>query len=301
MRRDDHTAEAPQRREEIRATLASVQGPLVCPLSRFLGPRRALAVIAMVVLCVFGVSGRTQMLPEFQVTSLESATSLSLSAAAGDLDTDGDIDLVVVRDRHPSAIFLNNGDETFEILTLGLPSGRFTDVCLADLDGDGDLDVFIADKGGPNLVLFNDGAGKFVAVEQAWAAGPTAGMAVGDLDGDGDCDLLVAEYATPLSVWTNDGSGCFSNSGQVFGVANHRKPVLGDLDTLHGCHGCPDSLSINHQGAFRDTGQALSTGWSYSVAWADLDSDGVLDLFFSRDGAPDAIWWGRETIAREVP
>ena len=347
MGRGGHRVKNRRREERIQATLGFMQGNTFRPMSRHLPPWRVLGIAAVVVLCMLGVSGRTQTLPSFDVTSIESTASLSLSAAAGDLDSDGDIDLVVVRDRHPSVLFLNNGDETFDVLTHVLPSGAFTDVCLADFDGDGDLDVIIAHDGGPNPVLLNDGAAEFVAVEQTWTGGPTAGMAVGDLDGDGDCDLLVSEYAAPLCVWLNDGNGCFESSEQIFGAANHRKPVLsdldddgdldavvprdfgdasvllfnrgdgtfqepipmaglagqngisaavtdvdedGDLDVLHGCHGCPDSLWINGQGVFADSGQALSAGWSYDVVWVDLDSDGHPDLVTANSNSNDQIW-----------
>ncbi|HKO53359.1 MAG TPA: FG-GAP-like repeat-containing protein, partial [Polyangiaceae bacterium] len=124
----------------------------------------------------------------------------------GDLDADGDLDLIV-RGETFLLVFRNRGDATFddaEVLdTLGAP-------VLGDVDGDGDLDM--AD--GAQLFL-NDGQGRF-------AAGPAAVgcVALGDLDGDGDLDCLANVAYTPQNellgrVLFNSGDGNMQQGGDA--------------------------------------------------------------------------------------
>jgi hypothetical protein len=77
----------------------------------------------------------------------------------GDLDRDGDLDLVLSNYQEPNQIWLNDGAGQF------VDSGfRFGDdqfyrhIHLGDLDGDGDIDIFLATFGltsGPNEIWFN--------------------------------------------------------------------------------------------------------------------------------------------------
>jgi len=71
----------------------------------------------------------------------------SASISAGDIDNDGDVDLVIANGRHwPQAnkIFFNNGYGTFTVSTL-LENIEETSYVteLADFDGDGDLDIAV--------------------------------------------------------------------------------------------------------------------------------------------------------------
>ncbi|MBV9122650.1 MAG: VCBS repeat-containing protein, partial [Planctomycetes bacterium] len=130
-------------------------------------------------------------------------------------------------------------------------------VGLLDYDQDGRLDIFLPGggyfdvqgqqvKGYPNRLYHNEGGGRFRDVTaEAGLDGPlfySHGCAVGDYDNDGWPDLLVTGY------------------GRV-------------------------ALFHNHHGKFEDVtekaGLAGSRGpqWSTSAAWADLNGDGLPDLF----------------------
>jgi len=120
---------------------------------------------------------------------------------AGDVDSDGDTDLLVVgagKITSPlqpiSRVYLNQGDLRFEEGPTGLPGIVFGDAAWADVDGDGDLDVALTgDRGNGNLhsgVYINEGASfrlhpfelpNLVSGSVAW----------GDVDGDLDVDLLI--------------------------------------------------------------------------------------------------------------
>ncbi len=140
-----------------------------------------------------------------------------MGVAAGDVDDDGDADLLVVNLQGQTDSFFRNEGAWFEDATeevgLGAVSGRYTrfGVVLADFDNDGRLDIYQAngrvDRGEgvlaendefaePN-VLYRGGAnGRFVEVlPLGGTAAPlvrtSRGLAIGDVDDDGGLDLLV--------------------------------------------------------------------------------------------------------------
>ena len=58
----------------------------------------------------------------------------------GDVDRDGDLDVVIGSDNGATTVWLNRGDGTF-IRGQDLPAANTVSVALGDLDGDGDLDL----------------------------------------------------------------------------------------------------------------------------------------------------------------
>ncbi|MBU0492213.1 MAG: VCBS repeat-containing protein [Chloroflexi bacterium] len=76
----------------------------------------------------------------------------------GDLDDDGDVDLVLTDYQKPNQVWLNDGAGRYTDSGFRFGIGQFyRHVHLGDLDGDGDLDVFLATfgSGGPNEIWFN--------------------------------------------------------------------------------------------------------------------------------------------------
>jgi Tol biopolymer transport system component len=156
----------------------------------------------------------------------------------GDLDSDGDVDLVIKEENVGYSVRLNDGTGNLsqhwshpdpEAMDLG-------DMALGDLDGDGDLDLVITNghfqsTSHPALVFVNDGTGRFADSGQRLSAVRNGGVGLGDLDGDGDLDLVLADYMEPCQIWLNDGGGGFRDSGFRFGDDQlYRHVHLGDLD-----------------------------------------------------------------------
>jgi len=81
------------------------------------------------------------------------------NASFGDLDGDGDLDLVLTDHEEPNQIWLNDGAGRYSDSGFRFGGGEFyRHAHLADLDGDGDLDIFLATFGlarGPNEIWFN--------------------------------------------------------------------------------------------------------------------------------------------------
>jgi hypothetical protein len=125
--------------------------------------------------------------------------------AAGDLDGDDDLDLVIINTLTGDlSMLLNIGDGTFAP-EIRIPVGQLPyGIAIADLDDDDDLDIALTDYGNVIKVLLNDGAGTFAAPVPFDVGQNPRAIAVGDLDGDADPDLVVANTSSDsVSVLIN--------------------------------------------------------------------------------------------------
>ncbi len=125
------------------------------------------------------------------------ATNSSFHAAFGDLDSDGDLDLVIgnlgsMGTGQQNRLLINNGFGVFTDETaIRLPA--LLDItfalALADLDGDFDLDIVVANRTPTgSKILINNGVGFFTdeSVQRFSTPPPFAGdVVVTDVNGDG--------------------------------------------------------------------------------------------------------------------
>lgn len=124
--------------------------------------------------------------------------------AGGDLDNDGDDDLVVVRsDAGETNVYRNDGTGTFEQAgMLNVGAGALA-VVVGDLNDDSIPDVAISVPSAPEIVVgFSDGQLGFSGQTQlALPDGGTAfNLAVGDANGNGQNDLVVADTSSSRLV-----------------------------------------------------------------------------------------------------
>lgn len=193
----------------------------------------------------------------------------SHASANGDVDCDGDVDIVMstIGERQATYLFINNGSGNFTEANSQLPddirngsamSVTAADMC--DIDRDGDVDLFLGVSGGTTSgLLVNNGFGEFrPAMYTPLPEGPYSNTTIvdvrcRDLDLDGWNDIVVSATENyergQITLFQNNKNGGFENI----------------------------------------TGSWLSNGWEngwiFRAFVADFNADGWLDIFPS--GNPD--------------
>ncbi len=122
------------------------------------------------------------------------------ACATGDVDNDGDLDLLVAFGdaKRPTALYINDGGFRFRerAVQAGLGDKLSARGCtMGDVDHDGDLDILIAEFFGGKLYV-NSGDGTFLErSKEAGVSNPGMhGCAFGDVDNDGDLDFYTTNW-----------------------------------------------------------------------------------------------------------
>lgn len=116
--------------------------------------------------------------------------------AAGDLDNDGDLDLVLGNLAAPNSLLWNEGGLQFRREEFGSANTRA--VTVVDVDADGWLDVVLTLNTGVINYWRNNGDGTLARTVLPGVGRPAYVLNWGDLDGDGDLDLVTATYDAGL-------------------------------------------------------------------------------------------------------
>lgn len=223
-------------------------------------------------------------------------------AAAGDLDGDGKIDLVVANGIGAASvsIYQNTGSFTFTKIDLPVVNGPY-DVTIGDLDGDGKPDLIIPNNGA-NVVSFyrnlsTPGLFSFAARVDITVGTNPFSVAIGDLDGDGKPDLAIVDQGSSggLYVMMNTSTpGTLSFGTPVLlGGGGGFNPIIRDLDGdgiadvgIAGGGGLEVFRNLSTPGTFAFApGAVVASGYIYRVVAADLDGDGKPDLAAAVFGA----------------
>lgn len=165
-------------------------------------------------------------------TSYAAATHPS-DAAAGDLDADGDVDLLVVGEGNHVALLRNRGDASFEAPVPVPLAFTPASVAIADLDGDGALDFAVAPRSACAAAFGRNTGSETFAVNNIYA-GTAMGwnqVLAADVEGDGDMDLVFANPSCgTVALLENEGLGVFARPVHYVGGVEPRGLAAADFD-----------------------------------------------------------------------
>lgn len=191
-----------------------------------------------------------------------------LSVSYGDIDNDGDLDLIYqgYANANPvSDVLVNNGGvfAPMNAGVLGLNNGT---VMFADLDNDGDLEFFTcgADQNNaPFSKIYANNAGVFADAMVLIANVTQGGGKFGDYDNDGDLDLLIFGRDNGTNV-----TKLYRNDFTTTPNTPPTPPTINPLFTLN-----PDSsITISWSGAA--DAETPTPGLSYSL-WIGTSEHGL--------------------------
>ncbi len=228
-------------------------------------------------------------------------TNRTWSTAFGDVDGDGDLDLVCGNNNQINKLYLNNGN-VFSTSPdwKSIQTNLTWSVALGDVDGDGDLDLVCGNYGQGNTLYLNVNNMLFTWPEWSSSAPHnfTTSVALGDVDGDGDLDLVCGNYNQSNTLYLNEGGAFADTTAWSSDLARSTYSVaLGDvngdgyLDLVCGNYGERNTIYLNEGGTLSTTPASLAlTRLTYSVALGDVDGDGDLDLVCGNNAQSNTLY-----------
>lgn len=184
----------------------------------------------------------------------------ALDAAFGDIDADGDLDIVIAVENDVNRLYLNNGNGKFhwQENVFRRAKNDTEHIRLADFNNDGKLDViFVAEDDQTPEFYLGKGDGTFIDLsDELPSKSEGNGLAAGDVNADGLPDILVANSGAKGQnfLWLNKKE----NPGTFADFTSERLPQINDS--------------------------------SQDIKLADLDSDGDLDMIVANEVPPNRLY-----------
>ncbi|MDC6363757.1 MULTISPECIES: FG-GAP repeat domain-containing protein [Flavobacteriaceae] len=239
-----------------------------------------------------------------------SAKKNSMDAKVGDIDTDGDLDIVVAVEFFKNIILINDGKGNFMDGRERLPDLKADkdpkpypyypyhdteDVALEDFDKDGDLDIiFVTEDDKVNEYYLNDGRGYFIDNTDKF---PTEGVSnsvlAGDFDSDGWLEIIVGNNGQNIYLDNNE-EGFMDKTEKYLPMVEDITQDMqsidfdndGDLDVIVANEKENRFLLNDGKGAFKDVTSVyfedgVLADETREATFADVDNDGDFDIYFA--------------------
>ncbi|HYG25488.1 MAG TPA: VCBS repeat-containing protein, partial [Caulobacteraceae bacterium] len=234
-------------------------------------------------------TGQLQFVDVAAAAGVAATDQDSQGVCYGDIDNDGDPDLMVLGSSEPNRLFENQGDGTFQDITAASGAGgsnaNSVSCAMGDVNADGLLDIYVANAFDfiktdifvlgpeffyhqPDQLLLNQGGNDFADVSEAsgirdiadlsqpGAAMLTWATSLVDFDLDGDLDIVVTHDNRSLPPFLPP-----QNFVRVF--ANNGAGFFNDATA---------ALKLDRDGSWR------------GLSFADFDCNRRLDLFATNFG-----------------
>lgn len=268
------------------------------------------------------------MLDVFEATGLvEEEDAIPFGAIFGDYDNNGFVDLFFMDLTAPSKLYRNQAGIGFsEVNAVTGIDGNLQPVqgsVWGDFNEDGQLDLFVGIDGGVSRLFLQEETEFFREVSQEIGLVYQAayGVAASDYDQDGDMDILLTQCFAPMGseiaenvLLRNDGN-TFTNVSSDIGITDDlsswgavwldydndgwmdfyvvntdRGNSIGGgspgINTLYRNNGAGEFIDVS----FAAGVQGDSSSNNISVAAADFDNDGWVDLFVVSSNNPHNLY-----------
>ncbi|TWU66633.1 FG-GAP-like repeat-containing protein [Crateriforma conspicua] len=158
---------------------------------------------------LFGMDGRDTTADDRRLFAVDAATGLEdvrnvVKVVAGDLEGDGDLDLVVATRNEGLRLFINRGTRRF--FEVEAPAtGTMVDLAIVDIDRDLDLDIVAVEEGSGTIGLLENLLHlqfRYRVLSGAPAMPDAQRVFVDDVDGNVSWDLVVSGKTGGQIVWS---------------------------------------------------------------------------------------------------
>ncbi|MEM9926259.1 MAG: CRTAC homolog protein [Cyanobacteria bacterium P01_D01_bin.50] len=218
----------------------------------------------------------------------------SSGVSIGDIDNDGDHDLLVLGTGEPNRMFENQGDGTFIDITnssgIGGGNNHSSSASMGDVNGDGLLDIFVANTfnlddqqaifiepfglNQKNQLFLNTGNNEFIDVSSSSGIQNLSGFAEGTPD-----NPATITWASSMVDYDLDGDLDIIHGDDQGGIATEE---FGGVD-----RGFIHILQNDGNGNFTDVTELANMnipGAWMGLSFGDINADGNLDIFGSNFG-----------------
>lgn len=254
---------------------------------------------------------RNDGLGNFGEPNLLSLLNYAEVVSTGDIDRDGDIDVIATSTAMGKIIwFENDGSGNFsEEILISTESENTVSLELVDFDGDGDLDLLTGDDlyNGFDISWFrNNGFGEFSQQTIIASDIRPAIARAADFNGDGELDVVATTtYGDIINLYFNEGNENFGVATQLLESPGlNPRFVLpydfdedGDIDILVGADYFPRFFWFKNDGTGSFGSQitiSSSSGGISGIIVSDLDADGDLDVATTSTFRNTVNWYTNE-------